>query len=140
MGGGFTIWTLPSDVSCPFYKPFGDFPDLSGLSRFCWGFSQWVLFFFLSLLKHLQGTFPKGPVTQSGPFPKKWETPGLQTLWFSFSQVEEESFGHLRHQTERNKLLQTLRDSGDPFRILVQKISHCCGRQLIMWELGAHEA
>ena len=41
----------------------GDFRDFPGFSRF-------VLFLFLGLLKHLQGTFPKGSATQPLKLPK----------------------------------------------------------------------
>ena len=40
------------------------FPDFSGFPDFE---------LFLGLLEHLQGTFPKGSATQSGPSRKKWD-------------------------------------------------------------------
>ena len=58
---------------------FLSFPDFSGIFPICSGmvrgFSRFVPFLFLGLLEHLRGTVPKGSATQSGPFPKKWETP-----------------------------------------------------------------
>ena len=58
-GGGFPVWV------CLFFFVF--FPrSLSEIFADS-GFSAYS--------KHLQGTFPKGSATQSGPFPRKVGTP-----------------------------------------------------------------
>ena len=76
-----------------FFVPFDTFPIFAGFSRFVRGFSGDLpdLSFcsFAAYEQHLRGTVPKGSATQSGPFPKKsGKPPGLETPWFTFSQVE----------------------------------------------------
>ena len=72
-GGSWSGLVLPF---LSFFCPFWDSPDFSGIFPNCSGmvrgFSRFVLFLVLGL-----GTVPKGSTTQSGPFPKKWETPGF---------------------------------------------------------------
>ena len=76
---------------CPFLS-FLHFPDFFGIFPiFSGGLPDFVLFLFLApFFQHLRETVPKGSVTQSGPPPKKkWETPGLETPQFSFSQIAD---------------------------------------------------
>ena len=74
--GGFPIWTCPS-----FFVLFWDFPDFSGIFPICLGmvrgFSRLVLFLFLGLLRAPTRNSPERVRDTSGPFPKKWETPGF---------------------------------------------------------------
>ena len=72
------VVALPSSLTflfVLFHPSFRDFLD--------WSFSS-----FSAYGKHLQGPFPKGSVTQSGPSLKKVEPPppGLETPRLSFSQ------------------------------------------------------
>ena len=80
---GFLIWTCPSF--------FGTFPIFLGVSRFVRGWSgdfpNLSFSSFSAYQEHLRGTVPKGSATQSGPFPKKWETPRFANPRFSFSQM-----------------------------------------------------
>ena len=96
--GGFPIWTCPSFFVL--FCPSWDFPDFSGILPICSGmvrgFSRFVLFLFLALLRAptRNSPFPKGSATQSGPFPKEvGNPPVLETPRFSFSQ--EIKNGHL---------------------------------------------
>ena len=75
---------------CPFlsffvvFCPFWDFPDFSRIFPNCSGmvrgFSRFVLFLFLGLLRAPTRNSPEGAATQSGPFPKKVGNPGLASL------------------------------------------------------------
>ena len=83
--GGFPIWTCPS-FFVPFCR-FWDFPDFSGISPICSGmvrgFSRFVPFLFLGLVRARTRNSPERSATQSGSFPKKvgnppvWKPPGL---------------------------------------------------------------
>ena len=46
-----------------------------GISRFWADFPDWSFSSFSAYEKHLQGTFPKGSATKSGPFPNKVGNP-----------------------------------------------------------------
>ena len=74
--GGFLIWTCPS-----FFCPFWDFPDFSGIFPICWGmvrgFSLFVLFLCLGLLRAPMRNSPERVRDTIWTFPKKWETPGF---------------------------------------------------------------
>ena len=78
---------------CPFFSFFVlflSFPDFSGIFPICSGmvrgFSRFVTFLFLGLLRAPTRTVPKGSAKQSGPFLKKvgntrvWKHPGLASL------------------------------------------------------------
>ena len=71
-----------SFLFCPFlsffvlfgtFPIFRDFPDLSGDSPGIFPICPFPL------SRPIRGTVPKGSATQSGPFPKKVETPGFET-------------------------------------------------------------
>ena len=86
---GFPIWTCPS-FFVPFC-PFWDFPDFSGIFPICSGtvrgFSRFVLFFFLGLLKAPTRNSPERVRDTIWTFPEKsGKHPGLETPPFSFSQ------------------------------------------------------
>ena len=84
--GGFPIWTCPSFLVL--FLSFWDFPDFSGIFPTCSGmvrgFSRFVLFLFLGLLRaptrnspervrDTIWTFPE----KSGGNPRVWKPPGL---------------------------------------------------------------
>ena len=78
--GGFPIWTCPS-FFCPFLSFLGlsrfsgIFPICSGMVR---GFSRFVLFLFLGLLRAPTRNSPERVRDTIWTFPeKKWETPGF---------------------------------------------------------------
>ena len=56
--GGVSRFGLVSVLICPFLS-------FLGLSRFFSGIFRFVLFLFLGLFKHLQGTFPKGSAAKA---------------------------------------------------------------------------
>ena len=92
--GGFPIWTCPSFFVL--FCPFSDFPDFSGISRFArgWsrGFSRFVLFLFLSLLRAPTRNSPERVRDTIWTFPEKsGKHPGLETPRFSFSQSMRKS-------------------------------------------------
>ena len=87
--GGFPIWTRPSFLS--FFVLFGTFPDFSGIFPIClgmvWGFSRFVLFLFLGLLRAPTRNSPERVRDTIWTFPEKsGKHPGLETPRFSFSQ------------------------------------------------------
>ena len=86
---GFPIWTCPS-FFCPFWdkKRFsGIFPICSGMVR---GFSRFVLFLFLGLLRAPTRNSPERVRDTIWTFPEKsGKHPGLETPRFSFSQKME---------------------------------------------------
>ena len=85
--GGFPIWTRPSFfvLFCPW-----DFPDFSGIFPICSGtvrgFSRYVLFLFLGLLRAPTRNSPERVRDTIWTFPRKGgkhpglETPGLASL------------------------------------------------------------
>ena len=88
--GCFPIWTCPSFLS--FFVLFGTFPIFPGFSRFARGmvrgFSRFVPF---PLSRPNKSPYEeqsrKGPRHNLDLSRKKWETPGLETPGFSFSQL-----------------------------------------------------
>ena len=85
--GGFPIWTFLS-----FFVLFWDFPDFSGIFPICSGmvrgFSRFVLFLFLGLLRAPTRNSPEGVHDTIWTFPEKsGKHPGLETPQFSFSQI-----------------------------------------------------
>ena len=85
--GGFPIWTCPSFfvLFCPFGTFPGIFPICSGMVR---GFSRFVLFLFLSLLRAPTRNSPERVRDTIWTCPEKsGKHPGLETPRFSFSQV-----------------------------------------------------
>ena len=87
--GGFPIWTCPSFFVL--FCPFSDFPDFSGIFPICAGmvrgFSRFVLFLFLSLLRAPTRNSPERVRDTIWTFPEKsGKHPGLETPRFSFSQ------------------------------------------------------
>ena len=87
MAGGFPIGTCPSFLS--FFVLFSSF---LGLSQLC-GDCRWKI----------SPICPKGSATQSGPFPKKWETPSLETR--SFLVFSQGSRRHHSLDTFKNLLM-----------------------------------
>ena len=88
-GGGFPIWTCPSFFVL--FCPFWDFPDFSGIfpisSGMVRGFSRFVLFLFLGLLRAPTRNSPERVRDTIWTFPEKsGKHPGLETPRFSFSQ------------------------------------------------------
>ena len=87
--GGFPIWTCPS-FFVPFC-PFWDFPDFSGIFPICSGmvrgFSRFVLFLFLGLLRAPTRNSPERVRDTIRTFPEKV---GNTRVWkpprFSYSQ------------------------------------------------------
>ena len=94
-GGVFPIWTCPSFfvLFCPFWNfPdfFGIFPICSGMVR---GYSRFVIFLFLSLLRAPTRNSPERVRDTIRTFPEKsGKPPGLENPRFSFSQWSEEHF------------------------------------------------
>ena len=89
-GGGFPIWTCPSFFVL--FCPFWDFPDFSGIFPICSGtlrgFSRFVLFLFLGLLRAPTRNSPERVRDTIWTFPEKsGKHPGLETPRFSFSQT-----------------------------------------------------
>ena len=89
--GGFPIWTCPSFFVL--FCPFWDFPDFSGIFPICSGmvrgFSRFVLFLFLSLLRAPTRNSPERVRDTIWTFPEKsGKHPGLETPRFSFSQKQ----------------------------------------------------
>ena len=87
--GIFPIWTCPSFFVL--FCPFWDFPDFSGIFPNCsgmvLGFSRFVLFLFLGLLRAPTRNSPERVRDTIWTFPKKsGKRPGLETPRFSFSQ------------------------------------------------------
>ena len=85
--GGFPIWTCPSFFVL--FCPFGTFPGIflicSGIVR---GFSRFVLFLFLGLLRAPTRNSPERVRDTIWTRPEKsGKHPGLETPRFSFSQV-----------------------------------------------------
>ena len=98
--GGFPIWTCPS-FFLHFFGPFWDFPDFSGIFPICSGtvrgFSRFVLFLFLGLLRAPTRNSPDRVRDTIWTFPEKsGKHPGLETPRFSFSQF----VGHLISQSD----------------------------------------
>ena len=90
--GGFPIWTCPSFFVL-FLGLLRDFPDFSGIFPNCsgmvWGFSRFVLFLFLGLLRAPTRNSPERVCDTIWIFPKKsGKPPGLETPRFSFSQLD----------------------------------------------------
>ena len=88
--GGFPIWTCPSFfvLFCPFGTFPGIFPICSGMVR---GFSRFVLFLFLGLLRAPTRNSPERVRDTIWTFPEKsGKHPGLETPRFSFSQQMQE--------------------------------------------------
>ena len=84
--GGFPIWTCPSFfvLFCPFGTFPGIFPICSGMVR---GFSRFVLFLFLGLLRAPTRNSPERVRDTIWTCPEKsGKHPGLETPRFSFSQ------------------------------------------------------
>ena len=87
--GGFPIWTCPSFfvLFCPFGTFPGIFPICSGMVR---GFSRFVLFLFLGLLRAPTRNSPERVRDTIWTCPEKsGKHPGLETPRFSFSQQKE---------------------------------------------------
>ena len=86
--GGFPIWTCPS--FSVLFCPFSDFPDFSGIFPICAGmvrgFSRFVIFLFLSLLRAPTRNSPERVCDTIWTFPEKvgntrvWKHPGLASL------------------------------------------------------------
>ena len=86
--GGFPIWTCPSFFVL--FCPFWDIPDFSGIFLICSGmvrgFSRFVLFLFLGLLRVPTRNSPERVRDTIWTFPKKvgntrvWKPPGLASL------------------------------------------------------------
>ena len=94
--GGFPIWTCPSFFVL--FCPFGTFPIFLGFPRFArgWsrGFSRFVLFLFLGLLRAPTRNSPERVRDTIWTFPEKsGKHPGLETPRFSFSQKPLRSCG-----------------------------------------------
>ena len=92
--GGFPIWTCPSFFVLFCCPPFWDFPDFSGIFPICSGmvrgFSRFVLFLFLSLLRAPTRNSPERVRDTIWTFPEKnGKHPGLEPPRFSFSQSRE---------------------------------------------------
>ena len=88
--GIFRIWTCPS-LFLVLFCPFSDFPDFSGIFLICAGmvrgFSRFVLFLFLSLLRAPTRNSLERVRDTIWTFPEKsGKHPGLETPRFSFSQ------------------------------------------------------
>ena len=80
--GVFPIWTCPSFFVL--FCPFWDFPDFSGIFPICSGtvrgFSRFVLFFFLGLLRAPTRNSPERVRDTIWTFPEKsGKPPGLET-------------------------------------------------------------
>ena len=80
--GGFPIWTCPSFFVL--FCPFWDFPDFSGIFPICsgmvQGFSRFVLFLFLGLLRAPTRNSPERVRDTIRTFPEKsGKPPGLET-------------------------------------------------------------
>ena len=113
--GGFPIWTCPS-FFVPFC-PFWDFPDFSGIFPICSGmvrgFSRFVLFLFLGLLRAPTRNSPERVCDTIWTFPKKvgntrvWKPPS-----FSFSQLSQENSRRLWRFSEE-KIQQRSRRRGE---------------------------
>ena len=89
--GGFPIWTCPSFLNFVLFCPFWDFPDFSGIFPICSamvrGFSRFVLFLFLGLLRAPTRNSPESVRDAIWTFPEKsGKHPGLETPRLSFSQ------------------------------------------------------
>ena len=87
--GGFPIWTRPSFFVL--FCPFWDFPVFSGIFPICSGmvrgFSRFVPFLFLSVLRAPTRNSPERVRNTIRTFPEKsGKPPGLETPRFSFSQ------------------------------------------------------
>ena len=95
-GGGFQTVGFPNlDLSSLFvlFCPFWDFPDFSGIFPICSGmvrgFSRFVLFLFLGLLRAPTRNSPERVCDTIWTFPEKsGKHPGLETPRFSFSQFK----------------------------------------------------
>ena len=88
-GGGFPIWTCPSFFVL--FCPFWDFPDFSGIFPICSGmvrgFSRFVLFLFLGLLRAPTRNSPERVRATIWTFPEKsGKHPGLETPRFIRSE------------------------------------------------------
>ena len=103
-GRGFPIWSRPYRFGV-FFVLLGTFSTFFGIAGFfSWDFPD-LSFLFLGLLKHLQGTVPKG--SASGPFPKEnGRPPGLRSLKLSGTkyQPKEEVLGLMSLRTSGRKL------------------------------------
>ena len=88
-GGVCLIWTCSSFFVL--LRPFWDFPDFSGISRFPGDGPGIFPICPLPLSRPINSTYEeqsrKGPRHISDLFQKKWEPPGLETPRFSFSQL-----------------------------------------------------
>ena len=98
--GGFPIWTCPSFFVL--FRPFWDFPDFSGIFPICSGmvrgFSRFVLFLFLGLLRAPTRNSPERVRDTIWTFPEKsGKHPGLETPRFSFSQRTDSCSGRILH-------------------------------------------
>ena len=107
--GGFPIWTCPSFFVL--FCPFWDFPDFSGIFPICsgmvQGFSRFVLFLFLGLLRAPTRNIPERVRDTIWTFPEKsGKHPGLETPRFSFSQFSLANLG----DRKANKLLKKVYD------------------------------
>ena len=99
--GGFPIWTCPSFfvLFCPFGTFPGIFPICSGMVR---GFSRFVLFLFLGLLRAPTRNSPERVRDTIWTFPEKsGKHPGLETPRFSFSQATPPFTTHRGPDTQR---------------------------------------
>ena len=93
--GGFPIWTCPSFFVL--FCPFWDFPNFCGVFPICSGmvrgFSRFVLFLFLSLLRAPTRNSPERVRDTIRTIPEKsGKHPGLETPRFSFSQSPPPKF------------------------------------------------
>ena len=101
-----------------FFGTFWDFPDFSGIFPICsgmvWGFSRFVLFLFLGLLRAPTRNSPERVRVTIWTFPEKsGKHPGLETPRFSFSQqkgrvqkgLRKLNIGH--HQLHSNYIPET---------------------------------
>ena len=107
--GGFQTGGFPDlDLSFLFCH-FWDFPDFSGIFPICsgmvWGFSRFVLFLFLGLLRAPTRNSPERVRDTIWTFPRKsGKPPGLETPRFSFSQSSRVRKGGRRQGGPRHKL------------------------------------
>ena len=97
--GGFPICTRPSFFVL--FCPCWDFPDFSGIFLICSGmvrgFSRFVLFLFLGLLRAPTRNSPERVRGTIWTFPKRvgnprvWNPPGLASLKFASTQTLQEN-------------------------------------------------
>ena len=119
--GGFPIWTCPSFFVL--FRPFWDFPDFSGIFPICSGmvrgFSRFVLFLFLGLLRAPTNNSPERVRDTICTFPEKsGKHPGLETPRFSFSQPKDQKHSRFRARlkiSSENEIFERATHHGPTF-------------------------